>query len=154
VRPTLWVLVAVVFLGACTANTPQEGTTSTSQSPKPSTPVIVETFTHLPCPGQKSAKTTLEIQGCYEQSVLQSDLRINEVTKAIFTALPDDAARRRFVEAAQAWLAYREADCQSAADVNEGGSLARVDFTSCEADLNARRVQKLQGLLKLLQPGR
>ena len=151
IGPAIRTLAAVALLSSCTASGPRPATTATSRESRPSAPIVVERFGRPRCPGLNNARTSLEIEGCLERSVLQSDARINALSKAIFEALPDEAARWRFTHAARAWEVFRKADCESASDVNEGGSLARGDFISCEVSINATRLQELAGLLKSLQ---
>ena len=62
----------------------------------------------------------------------------------IFAKLPDDPARRRFITAQTAsWLAFRNADCTSVADVNEGGTLAGINYLSCVAQRDSQRLTQL-----------
>src|SRR5690348_1585421 len=73
----------------------------------------------LPC----DQNTTVGMVGCFEGQTLTVDRRIDAVAARIRGARSPAAARR--LDAAQrAWLAYRVADCTSAADRYEGGSAA------------------------------
>jgi uncharacterized protein YecT (DUF1311 family) len=114
-----------------------------------SPPVIREDFTLLPCP--KHPKTTLELEGCAEHAIVRTDRKIDRVAKAIFTRLGDDAARRRFVDAQTAWLAYRHADCASVSDKYEGGTLAGLVAASCTADRSTQRLKDVRAFDHLLR---
>jgi len=93
------------------------------------------------------------MEGCAEHQINDSDAKINDLGKSIFVILKDEAARERFVEGQQAWLAYRHAECSGEADVNEGGSLAVVDFGVCEERINDQRTSELRRLLGELEVG-
>lgn len=107
-------------------------------------PVIRESFTPLPCSGKSGSRTTLEEEGCYEQQILASDAKINAIARAIFSRLLDDAARRRFILAQKSWFAFRVADCDSRADLYEGGTLASVVDAACSAEDNSQRLKDLR----------
>ena len=115
---------------------------------KLSPPVIHESFTPLPCPAKPVS--TLDLEGCAEQRILHADRAIDAVARSIFGRLFDDAARRRFIAAQQAWLAYRRADCTSMSDQYEGGTLAGLVAASCTADRSAQRLKDLRSFDKLL----
>ena len=106
-------------------------------------PTVTETFTLLPC----SKTTTIGLEGCAEHRILALDERINALRRQIFAGLFDNAARRRFIRAETSWFAYRRSTCLSDSDVNEGGSLAPVDFANCTVLLDQRHVADLTALL-------
>ena len=113
-----------------------------------SPPVIHESFTPVPCPAHP--QSTLDLEGCAEQRILHTDRQIDAVARTIFPRLFDDAARRRFIAAQRAWLAYRRADCTSESDRYEGGTLAGLVAASCTADRSAQRLSDLRAFDKLL----
>jgi uncharacterized protein YecT (DUF1311 family) len=119
---------------------------------KLSPPVIREPFTPLPCTGKPSDRSTLQQEGCAEHSILATDAQINALARSIFSALPDNPARKRFVAAQEAWIAYRRADCLSASDVFEGGTGAPVLDAVCSVDRNRQRRTDLRAFLKQLKP--
>ena len=120
---------------------------------KLSPPLIHERFTPLPCTGKPSDRDTLQQEGCAEHSVLTTDAQINALARSIFSALRDNPARKRFVAAQDAWIAYRRADCLSASDVFEGGTEAPVLNAQCSAGHNRQRIKDLRAFLNGLRPG-
>jgi uncharacterized protein YecT (DUF1311 family) len=113
-----------------------------------SPPVIHESFTLLPCP--RHPQSTLALEGCAEQRIVATDHRIDAVAATIFKRLFDDDARRRFITAQSAWLAYRSADCTSRSDQYEGGTLAGLLAAQCTGDRSAQRLKELQQFAKAL----
>jgi len=105
-------------------------------------PVIHEPFTVLPCP--ENPQSTLAIEGCLEQRVIRGDHAIDGVSRVIFAKLRGTAARSRFIAAQTTWLAFRRADCRSISDVNEGGSLAGIDYLTCSVARNTQRLSDLR----------
>jgi uncharacterized protein YecT (DUF1311 family) len=107
-------------------------------------PTIEEQFTPLPCPRSRTARgSTLGAEACAEHRILRTDAAINARAAAIFGLLRDEAARRRFVAAERAWLAYRKASCTSVADVYRGGSAEPVAFADCVAQRNVQHLRDL-----------
>jgi uncharacterized protein YecT (DUF1311 family) len=94
--------------------------------------------------------STLDLEGCAEQRILRTDRRIDAVARSIFVRLFDGAARRRFIVAERAWLAYRRAYCSSMSDQYEGGTLAGLVAASCTADRSTQRLKDLRSFGKLL----
>lgn len=116
------------------------------QSTRPQTlapPVIEEEFTPLPCPRGRAARTTVGAEGCLEKKILRTDARINSQARVIFRLLRDTTAKRRFVAAERAWLAYRRASCTSVADVYRGGSAEPVAFADCVLTRNREHLDEL-----------
>jgi uncharacterized protein YecT (DUF1311 family) len=113
-------------------------------------PVVAEPFTPLPCPNRP--QTTLDLEGCAEQQVLRIDAQINRTARVVFSRLHDTAAKRRFIAAQRAWVAYRRADCASVADEYEGGSLGGVIAGRCLADRSKVRLGELRAFARALVP--
>jgi uncharacterized protein YecT (DUF1311 family) len=105
--------------------------------------VIEEEFTPLPCPRGRAARTTVGAEGCLEKKILRTDARINSQARVIFRLLRDTTAKRRFVAAERAWLAYRRASCTSVADVYRGGSAEPVAFADCVLTRNREHLDEL-----------
>jgi uncharacterized protein YecT (DUF1311 family) len=99
----------------------------------------------LPCDG----RTTIGLVGCRDRRTLAVDRRIDGVAVQI-RAARDAVASRRFDAAQRAWLAYRRAECRSAADIHQGGTLGTVDAAACRLDLSRARLAALRARLRAL----
>jgi uncharacterized protein YecT (DUF1311 family) len=133
--------LATIFLGSSVA----------AAALKP--PVIHERFTLLPCPA--NPKTTLELEGCAEHRIVKSDTAINTRVRVIFFLLKrvrSVDAQVRFVRGERAWLTYRQALCESRADVFEGGTLAGLVAANCVADANDAHLKDLRAFDHDLRP--
>jgi uncharacterized protein YecT (DUF1311 family) len=111
-------------------------------------PVIHEVFTPQPCP--MHPVSTLDLEGCAEQSILKSDRTINADVRAIFTLLTP-AARAGFVAGERAWLRYRTLSCEAEASKYAGGTLAGVVEANCAAARNRAHVSDLTATLEQLR---
>jgi uncharacterized protein YecT (DUF1311 family) len=110
---------------------------------KPAAPVINEKFTPLPCTGEPSDRTLDQLLACAERQVLRTDKQVDSISATVFSRVPGDAARRRFVVAARAWLGYRNADCASQADVFLGGTESALRAAQCMVARNRTRAEDL-----------
>jgi len=114
--------------------------------------VIKELFTPLPCPSSPAARrTTIGLEGCAERLILRTDTEINARTRAIFRLLRDMTAKKRFLAAERAWLAYRKLSCTSVADVYRGGSAEPVAFADCLVDRNKEHLKELASFERFLR---
>jgi uncharacterized protein YecT (DUF1311 family) len=147
--------VLLFSANACTSSrhqtTPSSQHHTTSVEPlRP--PAIKEGFTVLPCPRSRAARrTTLGLEGCSEHETLKTDGEINAHAKSIFHLLRDDVARRQFVAAEKAWLAYREKSCISVADVYRGGSAQPVFFSYCVVTRNKDHIKEIASFERFLR---
>jgi uncharacterized protein YecT (DUF1311 family) len=116
-------------------------------------PVIHESFTILPCTGKPASRTTLELEGCAEHQILNTDKAIDVLERTIFHLLGTDSARRDLIAAAHAWLNYRRADCLSASDAFQGGTLSGVVFADCFVARNKQRAKDLKTFEHSLRSG-
>ena len=114
-------------------------------------PVIREPWTPLPCPAHP--KSTIEIEGCLEKAIVQSDRRIDKRVGRIFTLLPHRADRVAFIQGERAWLRYRRRSCSAEASIYRGGSGEPVAFLSCEKRRNARHIADLVETERILRQG-
>jgi uncharacterized protein YecT (DUF1311 family) len=141
------ILVGALVLALCA----QSGAAS-KHAAKLSAPVIHENFTLLPCGGQPAHRTTLQLEGCGEHTVLRWDAQIDKLNAEIFKKLSQVSARRNFVTGHDAWLSYRRKYCLSVSDSAQGGTLAGVVYIDCVAAVNSNHVVELDSFLKSLDP--
>ena len=140
----LFALIPLALVAAAATAIASAQPSPKAAAAKLSPPVIHELFTPLPCGGTPTNRTTVQQLGCAERDIVSTDKLIDAVSRTVFQRLGDDRARRRFVTAARAWLAYRNADCASRSDVFEGGSQAPVLDAQCTAARSKTRLADLR----------
>lgn len=111
-------------------------------------PVIHEVFTPQPCP--MHPVSTLDLEGCAEQSILRSDRTINADVKTIFKLLAP-SARAGFVAGERAWFRYRTLSCEAESSKYAGGTFAGVVAANCAAARNSAHVTDLAETLRDLR---
>jgi uncharacterized protein YecT (DUF1311 family) len=111
-------------------------------------PVIHEVFTPQPCP--MHPVSTLDIEGCAEQSIVKTDRTINADVKTIFKLLAP-SARAGFVAGERAWLRYRKLSCEAESSKFAGGTFAGVVEANCAAARNSAHVKDLAEIVRDLR---
>jgi uncharacterized protein YecT (DUF1311 family) len=111
-------------------------------------PVIHEVFTLLPCP--MHPVSTLDMEGCTEHAIVQTDHKIDAQVKTIFGLLRSDA-RGGFVRGERAWLQYRQLSCDAESTAYAGGTFAGVVAAECTLSRSKDHLADLVDLRKTLQ---
>ncbi|WP_255990606.1 lysozyme inhibitor LprI family protein [Chitinolyticbacter albus] len=95
---------------------------------------------------EQARGVTARVLDCMNREYAQQDQRVS----AAYQVLLAQQGRPRKVQlhdAQQAWLKFRQANCNYYADPN-GGNLARVIASDCLLTVTAARVAELEGLLQ------
>ncbi len=111
-------------------------------------PVIHEPFTQLPCPAHP--KTTLAMEGCYEQAIVSTDRKIDTQAGVVFRLLRSHALRVTFVRGEWSWLVYRHDSCAAASSAFAGGSFGPVSAAICILDRSKAHLRDLVAVRKTL----
>jgi uncharacterized protein YecT (DUF1311 family) len=93
------------------------------------------------------------MEGCAEARLRKGDALLNREVHLLFTLLSTKSQQRSFVKAEKAWIAFRTADCQSTADVYEGGSFEPVAYGQCEVSDDLARSSGLHSYFLTLEQG-
>lgn len=143
-------VLALLSLAGCSSSSDSTTTSSTSVTTASSVvptalPTVPEAFTLLPCPAH-TPTTTLQIEGCSEHQIVKLDRRVEAAARTVLASLPAGAARRDLVAAQRNWIVYRRSACTSEADVYSGGTLAPVEYASCEVRIDRARLADLAAM--------
>jgi uncharacterized protein YecT (DUF1311 family) len=102
--------------------------------------------------------STIELAACAQASFERADRELNIVYSRLMrkaqtmdkSGAPDDLDKAvdRVRKAQRAWVAWRDTECQLRSLVNKGGSIERIEWPSCSAELTQERVKVLEDVLK------
>ena len=93
------------------------------------------------CLASKAAYSTMGQVQCISDAVMVQDARLNRnYAKAMAKLTPEQQDRLRAAQ--RAWIAFKDADCQSLQD-DEWGSLSRVTANMCALDRTTERADEL-----------
>lgn len=94
------------------------------------------------------AEDQAAMTACAARSYQAADAGLNRVFHEIRARLGDDADTRNLLRRSeQAWVAFRDAECDFAASATAGGSAYSMTRDLCLADLTAARSTRLQQYL-------
>jgi uncharacterized protein YecT (DUF1311 family) len=94
-----------------------------------------------PC---EDAQTTVEMRDCAGRDYKQADAELNALYKQLMATLSDKEHQASLRSAQQAWLKYRDANCEFDAFENRGGTIYPVVYTSCLATMTTARTKELR----------
>ncbi|NEP16196.1 MAG: DUF1311 domain-containing protein, partial [Leptolyngbya sp. SIO4C1] len=89
------------------------------------------------------AETQQAMNRCAQQNYRQSDDALNDLYQTVRADL-SEAAEAKLIEAEQAWLDFRDQNCDFERSQFEGGSLAPLIHASCLEQLTDERLAELQ----------
>jgi uncharacterized protein YecT (DUF1311 family) len=142
----IWVLAATAAVAVAALGAAQAASDTPARAASLSPPPIHEPFSApghlLPC--KKGDNSTPGLEGCAEHRVLKSDGQIDRLNSSISSELVGTRTKREFVAAHRAWLAYRNADCNSLSSIYEGGTLTSLAYIECLESRNERRIRDLR----------
>jgi uncharacterized protein YecT (DUF1311 family) len=87
----------------------------------------------------------MDLNDCFAKEAHKADLRLS-ITYAHFLKVLDDRNRKRLIDAQAAWTQYRLADCKAIAGIDEGGSMAPMQYSACWVDVTDERDKELHSV--------
>ena len=92
-------------------------------------------------------QTQSEMNQCAAQAYKAADAGLNQVYRRLVAMLNDDE-KGQLKEAQTAWLKYRDANCEFAADQFKGGTMRPMIYGYCLADMTKKRTIELKNQIK------
>ena len=100
-----------------------------------------------PCKGETTADMKLCSAGRYKLA----DDELNRVYRRLLAKLDDENHRTTLKTAQQAWLKYRDTNCDFVSYLNRGGSIYSVVVTECMIDMTNSRRKELNEEIHTLE---
>jgi len=95
-----------------------------------------------------NATTTVEMDDCVGKEYRKVDAELNRVYKQLMAKLEDEGEKAALKTAQQAWLKYRDSNCEFESYENKGGTIYPIVYTSCLSAMTNTRTKELRELLK------
>ncbi len=114
-----------------------------------STPLLEAQVAAKPpmCP---NANSTAEMLDCASKEFKKEDAQLNQLYQGLMKYLGAKDQERLKVSQ-RAWLEYKTKNCEFYTGLNEGGSLAPVSGTLCQADMTQMRNKELSAELEQMK---
>ena len=100
-----------------------------------------------PCKGE----TTFEMKQCAAKRYKQADDELNVVYRRLMSKLDDEGHKTSLKTAQQAWLKYRDGNCEFESYLNRGGTIYSVVLTECMTSLTTSRTKELKQQIDRLE---
>lgn len=95
-----------------------------------------------------NATTTVEIDECVGKEYKKVDAELNRVYKQLMAKFEDEGAKTALKTAQQAWLKYRDLNCEFESYENKGGTIYPIVYTGCLSAMTVTRTKELREMLK------
>lgn len=95
------------------------------------------------------AQTTAEMRDCAGREYKQADDELNRVYGKLTVKIGNREGRKTALRIAQqAWIKYRDSNCDFASYLNRGGTIEPVIRYNCMTSMTASRVKELKEYLE------
>ena len=101
--------------------------------------------TQDPC---ANAHTTVEMRDCAGKEYKQADDELNRVYRQLMSKMDDEGRKTALKTAQQAWIKYRDANCDFASYLNRGGTIEPVVRYNCMTAMTVSRMKELREYLE------
>ncbi len=95
-----------------------------------------------------NAQTTSEMRDCAGREYKQADEELNRVYRQLMAKLDDEGRKTALRTAQQAWIKYRDANCDFASYLNRGGTIEPVVRYNCMTGMTVARTKELREYLE------
>jgi len=100
-------------------------------------------------PGCSGASDQASLNECADKAYKKTDAALNATYNEIIGRLKNDKeTRHRLVAAQQAWIGFRDAECDFATGGSRQGSIYPMLVQNCRNELTHDRLEQLKGYLK------
>lgn len=95
-----------------------------------------------------AANTQMEMNDCAAADLRAADTRLNTTYNEVTARLRGlDQSRRLLVASENAWIQFRDAECEFATNQSNGGSAHPMVLAECKAAVTKDRIKQLRGYL-------
>ena len=103
-----------------------------------------------PC---KDAQSTFEMKQCAAKKFKQADDELNTVYRRLMAKLDDEGHKTSLKTAQQAWLKYRDTNCEFESYLNRGGTIYSLVVSDCMTVMTTSRTSEMKEQIKRLESG-
>jgi len=95
-----------------------------------------------------NAQTTVEMRDCAGKEYQKADAALNKTYRELMAKLDDDGQKAALKAAQQAWIKYRDTNCEFESYQNKGGTIYPVVYTGCLTSMTSARTKELREAIK------
>lgn len=100
-----------------------------------------------PCEKANESGVTVDLVECSLKKLADADAELNKTYRQLVSRLGDKKWEAKLRTAQQAWIKYRDANCDYESEFSGGGSAVTFEYNFCLADMTAARTKELHEML-------
>jgi uncharacterized protein YecT (DUF1311 family) len=100
-----------------------------------------------PCEKANESGVTVDLVECSLKKLADADAELNKAYRQLLSRLGDKKWAVKLRTAQQAWIKYRDANCDYVSEFSGGGSAVTFEYNFCLADMTTARTKELQEML-------
>lgn len=104
-----------------------------------------------PCDKATESGVTVDLVECSLKKLAQADTELNRTYRQLVPRLGDKKWETKLRTAQQAWIKYRDANCDYVSEFSGGGSAVTFEYNFCMADMTTARTKELQEMLRQIK---
>lgn len=104
-----------------------------------------------PCEKATESGVTADLVECSLKKLADADAELNKAYRQLVSRLGDKKWEAKLRKAQQAWIKYRDANCDYVSAFSGGGSAVTFEYNFCLADMTTARAKELQEMLNKIK---
>jgi uncharacterized protein YecT (DUF1311 family) len=100
-----------------------------------------------PCEKANDSGVTVDLVECSLKKLAEADAELNKAYRQLVSRLGDKKWEVKLRTAQQAWIKYRDANCDYVSEFSGGGSAVTFEYNFCLADMTAARTKEFNEML-------
>lgn len=104
-----------------------------------------------PCEKATESGITVDLVECSLKKLAAADAELNNAYRQLVSRLDDKKWETKLRTAQQAWIKYRDANCDSVSEFSGGGSAVTFEYNFCLADMTVARAKELHEMLNKIK---
>lgn len=104
-----------------------------------------------PCEKANESGVTVDLVECSLKKLAEADAELNKAYRQLLARLGDKKWAVKLRTAQQAWIKYRDANCDYVSEFSGGGSAVTFEYNFCLADMTTARTKELQEMLNSIK---
>jgi len=104
-----------------------------------------------PCEKAYESGVTVDLVECSLKKLAAADAELNKTYRQLVSKLGDKKWGVKLRTAQQAWIKFRDANCDYVSEFSGGGSAVTYEYNFCLADMTVARTKELQQMLNQIK---
>ncbi len=100
-----------------------------------------------PCKEAEASGVTVDLVNCSQKKLSEADAELNKTYKELISKMGDKNWELKLRAAQQAWIKFRDANCDYESEFSGGGSASTFEYNFCLGDMTTVRTKQLREML-------